>query len=68
MSASATRVLFPYAAPFLLKGCLLLVMAAAWMLSEGVVRDVAKILGGEANIAWFTMEAENLESIHNHRA
>jgi GTP cyclohydrolase FolE2 len=45
-----------------------LVAAVAWMPSEDVVRDVAEILGEEANITWFTIEAEHVESIHNHSA
>ena len=35
---------------------------------EDVVRDVAEKLGSEPNITWFTIEAENFESIHNHSA
>lgn len=35
---------------------------------EDVVRDVAETLSKEANITWFTIEAENFESIHNHSA
>jgi len=35
---------------------------------EDVVRDVAGRLGTELNITWFTIEAENFESIHNHSA
>ena len=35
---------------------------------EDVVRDVAEKLGNEQNITWFTIEAENFESIHNHSA
>jgi GTP cyclohydrolase I len=35
---------------------------------EDVVRDVAEKLGNEPNITWFTIEAENFESIHNHSA
>jgi len=35
---------------------------------EDVVRDVAEKLGKESNITWFTIEAENFESIHNHSA
>jgi GTP cyclohydrolase I len=35
---------------------------------EDVVRDVAEKLDKERNITWFTIEAENFESIHNHSA
>jgi GTP cyclohydrolase IB len=35
---------------------------------EDVVRDVAEKLDKEPNITWFTIEAENFESIHNHSA
>jgi GTP cyclohydrolase I len=35
---------------------------------EDVVRDVSEILSGESNITWFSIEAENFESIHNHSA
>ena len=35
---------------------------------EDVVRDVAEKLSKESNITWFTIEAENFESIHNHSA
>ncbi len=35
---------------------------------EDVVRDVAEKLNKEPNITWFTIEAENFESIHNHSA
>jgi GTP cyclohydrolase I len=35
---------------------------------EDVVRDVAEKLSKETNITWFTIEAENFESIHNHSA
>ena len=32
------------------------------------MRDVAKKLDSDPNITWFTIEAENFESIHNHSA
>jgi len=35
---------------------------------EDVVRDIADMLSKDANIKWFTVEAENFESIHNHSA
>lgn len=35
---------------------------------EDVVRDIAETLSKDANITWFTIEAENFESIHNHSA
>ena len=35
---------------------------------EDVVRDVAKILNSDENITWFSVSAENFESIHNHSA
>ncbi len=35
---------------------------------EDVVRDIAEILSKDENIIWFSIEAENLESIHNHSA
>jgi len=35
---------------------------------EDVVRDIAEILSRDNNIIWFSIEAENLESIHNHSA
>ena len=35
---------------------------------EDVVRDVAQILNGDENITWFSVSAENFESIHNHSA
>ena len=35
---------------------------------EDVVRDVAKILIKDNNITWFSVSAENFESIHNHSA
>ena len=35
---------------------------------EDVVRDVAQILNSDDNITWFSVSAENFESIHNHSA
>ncbi len=35
---------------------------------EDVVREVAEILSRDPNITWFSIEAENFESIHNHSA
>lgn len=35
---------------------------------EDVSRDVADALNKDENITWFTIEAENYESIHNHSA
>lgn len=35
---------------------------------EDIVRDVAKNLNDDDNITWFTVSAENFESIHNHSA
>jgi GTP cyclohydrolase I len=35
---------------------------------EDIVRDVAKRLNKDDNITWFTVSAENFESIHNHSA
>lgn len=35
---------------------------------EDVVRDIAKELLSDKNIAWFSVSAENFESIHNHSA
>jgi len=35
---------------------------------EDIVRDVAKKLNADENITWFTVSAENFESIHNHSA
>ena len=35
---------------------------------EDIVRDVAKTLNDDDNITWFTVSAENFESIHNHSA
>ena len=35
---------------------------------EDVVRDVAERLNADDNITWFSVSAENYESIHNHSA
>ncbi|MBI5442873.1 MAG: GTP cyclohydrolase I FolE2 [Deltaproteobacteria bacterium] len=35
---------------------------------EDIVRDVAQALIKDANVTWFSVEAENFESIHNHNA
>ncbi|MEE8449241.1 MAG: GTP cyclohydrolase FolE2 [Thermodesulfobacteriota bacterium] len=35
---------------------------------EDVVRDIAQKLRADKNITWFSVESENLESIHNHNA
>ena len=35
---------------------------------EDVVRDIAKRLNEDDNITWFSVSAENFESIHNHSA
>jgi GTP cyclohydrolase I len=35
---------------------------------EDIVRDVAKKLQADDNITWFSVSAENFESIHNHSA
>jgi GTP cyclohydrolase I len=35
---------------------------------EDIVRDVAKKLRSDRNITWFSVSAENFESIHNHSA
>jgi len=35
---------------------------------EDIVRDVAKALMADNNITWFSVSAENFESIHNHSA
>ena len=35
---------------------------------EDLVRDVAGVLNADQNIAAYTLEAENFESIHNHSA
>lgn len=38
------------------------------MFVEDVVRNVASKLDADENITWFSVEAENFESIHNHSA
>ena len=35
---------------------------------EDIVRDVAQALFKDPNVTWFSVEAENFESIHNHNA
>ncbi|NOY69791.1 MAG: GTP cyclohydrolase I FolE2 [Deltaproteobacteria bacterium] len=35
---------------------------------EDIVRDIALVLGEDANITWFSVSVENFESIHNHNA
>ncbi|NTU60310.1 MAG: GTP cyclohydrolase I FolE2 [Deltaproteobacteria bacterium] len=35
---------------------------------EDIVRDVAQALLKDPNLTWFSVEAENFESIHNHNA
>ncbi len=35
---------------------------------EDVVRDIAETLKNDQNFTWFSVEAENFESIHNHSA
>jgi GTP cyclohydrolase IB len=35
---------------------------------EDLARDVAKVLLADTNITWFSVSAENFESIHNHSA
>jgi len=35
---------------------------------EDIVRDVAQCLRADNNITWFSVSAENFESIHNHSA
>ncbi len=35
---------------------------------EDIVRDIAMQLNNDDNITWFTVSAENFESIHNHSA
>lgn len=47
------------------------VTEAAWerpMFVEDMVRDIALALMKDENISWFSVESENLESIHNHNA
>ncbi|MBN2332060.1 MAG: GTP cyclohydrolase I FolE2 [Deltaproteobacteria bacterium] len=38
------------------------------MFVEDLVREIATLLLLDQNITWFTVEAENMESIHNHSA
>jgi len=38
------------------------------MFVEDVVRNIATKLDSDTNITWFSVEAENFESIHNHNA
>ncbi|MEW6335507.1 MAG: GTP cyclohydrolase FolE2 [Thermodesulfobacteriota bacterium] len=38
------------------------------MFVEDVVRNVASRLNGDSNFTWYSIEAENFESIHNHSA
>jgi GTP cyclohydrolase I len=38
------------------------------MFVEDVVRNIALHLSSHPNITWFSVESENLESIHNHNA
>jgi len=38
------------------------------MFVEDVVRNIALRLNSHTNITWFSVESENLESIHNHNA
>ena len=38
------------------------------MFVEDVVRNVADRLGRDPNFTWYSVEAENFESIHNHSA
>ena len=38
------------------------------MFVEDIVRDIAMKLNKDRNITWFSVEAENFESIHNHNA
>ena len=35
---------------------------------EDLVRNVAMKLSGHPDVTWYKVEAENLESIHNHNA
>ena len=35
---------------------------------EDIVRDIAQKLQADDNITWFSVSAENFESIHNHSA
>jgi GTP cyclohydrolase I len=38
------------------------------MFVEDIVRNVAQKLEKNPNITWFSVESENIESIHNHSA
>ncbi len=38
------------------------------MFVEDIVRDIAQKLNADDNITWFSLSAENFESIHNHSA
>jgi GTP cyclohydrolase I len=38
------------------------------MFVEDVVRSVAVKLNRDGNFTWYSVEAENIESIHNHSA
>ena len=38
------------------------------MFVEDVVRTVAEKLNVSSNFTWYSVEAENMESIHNHNA
>jgi GTP cyclohydrolase I len=38
------------------------------MFVEDVVRSVAVKLNRDSNFTWYSVEAENIESIHNHSA
>ena len=38
------------------------------MFVEDVVRQVAAALNGMSEFSWYSVEAENFESIHNHNA
>ena len=35
---------------------------------EDIMRDIAQKLQADENITWFSVSAENFESIHNHSA
>ena len=38
------------------------------MFVEDLVRDVAQALDADVRVTWYKVEAENLESIHDHSA
>jgi GTP cyclohydrolase I len=38
------------------------------MFVEDVVRNIAEKLAADSNFTWFSVESENMESIHNHNA